>query len=141
MFSNGAGIDMVLQGLFMAALIVLSYFIGEYMETGTVNLAVSSLDGMSMAFLTCNFVEMFHAVCMRSQRQSIFKLRHFNWWLFGAFALTTLFTVGIIYIPFFTKLFDFTAISFKEFMVAFGLAFAVVPAIEIIKFFQRRLEK
>ena len=140
-FSNGAGIDMILQGLFMATLIVLSYFIGEYMETGTVNLAVSSLDGMSMAFLTCNFVEMFHAVCMRSQRQSIFKLKHFNWWLFGAFALTTLFTVGIIYIPFFTKLFDFTAISFKEFMVAFGLAFAVVPAIEIIKVFQRRFKK
>ena len=140
-FSDGAGIDMILQGLFMAALIVLSYFVGEYMETGTINLAVSSLDGMSMAFLTCNFVEMFHAVCMRSQRQSIFKLKSFNWWLFGAFALTTLLTVGIIYIPFFTKLFEFTTISFKEFMIAFGLAFLVVPVIEIIKFFQRKFKK
>lgn len=140
-FSDGAGIDMILQGLFMAALVVLSYFLGEYMETGTINLGVSSLDGMSMAFLTCNFVEMFHAICMRSQRQSIFKLKSFNWWLFGAFALTTLLTVGIIYIPFFTKLFDFTAISVKEFAIAFGLAFLVVPVIEIIKFFQRRLKK
>ena len=140
-FSNGAGIDMVLQGLFMAALIVASYFIGEFMETGAINLSVSSLDGMSMAFLTCNFVEMFHAVCMRSQRGSIFKLKTFNWWLFGAFLLTTLLTVGIIYIPFFTKLFDFTAISFKEFAVAFGLAFLIVPVIEIIKFFQRKLKK
>jgi Ca2+-transporting ATPase len=140
-FSDGAGIDMILQGLFMSALIVLSYFIGEYMETGAINLAISSQDGMSMAFLTCNFVEMFHAICMRSQRQSIFKLKSFNWWLFGAFILTTLLTVGIIYIPFFTKLFDFTAISFKEFAVAFGLAFLVVPAIEIIKFFQRKFKK
>ena len=140
-FSDGAGIDMILQGLFMAALVVLSYFLGEYMETGTINLGVSSLDGMSMAFLTCNFVEMFHAICMRSQRQSIFKLKSFNWWLFGAFSLTTLLTVGIIYIPFFTKLFDFTAISIKEFAIAFGLAFLVVPVIEIIKFFQRRLKK
>ena len=140
-FSNGAGVDMVLQGLFMALLIVISYFIGEYMETGKINLAVSSLDGMSMAFLTCNFVEMFHAICMRSQRKSIFKLKSFNWWLFGAFALTTLLTVGIIYIPFFTKLFDFTAISFKEFAVAFGLAFLVVPVIEFIKFFQRKFKK
>ena len=140
-FSDGAGRDMILQGLFMAALIVLSYFIGEYLETGGINLKVSSLDGMSMAFLTCNFVEMFHAVCMRSQRESIFKLKSFNWWLFGAFLLTTLLTVGILYIPFFTKLFDFTAISFKEFGIAFGLAFLVVPVIEILKFFQRRLKK
>lgn len=140
-FSDGAGIDMILQGLFMAALVVLSYFVGEYLETGTINLAISSQDGMSMAFLTCNFVEMFHAICMRSQRQSIFKLKSFNWWLFGAFVLTTLLTVGIIYIPFFTKLFNFTAISFKEFSVAFGLAFLVIPVIEVIKFFQRKFKK
>ena len=140
-FSNGAGIDTILQGLFMAALIVVSYFIGEYLETGTINLSVTSLDGMSMAFLTCSFVQIFHAICMRSQRQSIFKLKTFNWWLLGAFASTTLLTAGILYVPFFTKLFKFTAISFKEFMIALGLAFLVIPAIEIIKFFQRRLKK
>ena len=140
-FSGGAGIDMILQGLFMAALIVASYFIGEYMETGTINLKVSSLDGMSMAFLTANFVEMFHAISMRSQRKSLFQLKTFNWWLLGSFILTTLLTVGVIYIPFFTKLFDFTAISLKEFGVAFGLAFLVIPVIEIIKFFQRKFGK
>lgn len=140
-FSDGAGIDMVLQGLFMALLIVASYFIGEYIETGTINLQVSSLDGMSMAFLTTNFVEMFHAFNMRSQRGSIFKLKTINWWLVGAFLLTTVLTIGIIYIPFFANLFDFTVISLKEFLIAFGLAFSVIPAIEIIKFFQRKFKK
>lgn len=140
-FSGGAGIDMILQGIFMAIFIIISYFVGEFIETGSIHLGISSLDGMSMAFLTTNFVEIFHAISMRSQRESIFKLKSFNWWLLGAFALSTIFTIGVIYIPFFAKLFSFTAISLKEFLIAFVLALAVIPGIEFIKFFQRRLGK
>lgn len=139
-FSNGAGRDMIIHGLIMGFLVVLSFFIGEYMETGVWRLAESG-DGMSMAFLTMNFIEMFHAVCMRSQRNSIFKMRHMNWWLLGAFILTTIFTLGIIYIPFFVNLFGFTSISFIEFITAFGLAFLIVPIIEITKLIEKRINK
>ena len=139
-FSNGAGRDMIIHGLIMGFLVVLSFFIGEYMETGVWRLAESG-DGMSMAFLTMNFIEMFHAVCMRSQRNSIFRMRHMNWWLLGAFILTTIFTLGIIYIPFFVKLFGFTSISFIEFITAFGLAFLIVPIIEITKLIERKISK
>lgn len=141
LFANGTGVDIALRGLFMAFLIVASYFIGEFIETGGIDLNITSLDGMSMAFLTANFVQVFHAICMRSQRESIFKLKSFNWWLAGAFVIATVLTVGVIYIPFFRNLFNFTAISFKEFAIAFGLAFSVVPGTEIIKFFQRRFKK
>lgn len=138
-FSNGAGRDMIIQGLIMGILVVISFFIGEYMESGVWKLAESE-DGMSMAFLTMNFIEMFHAVCMRSQRNSIFKMKTMNWWLLGAFLLTTLFTVGVIYVPFFVNLFGFTNISFIEFITAFGLAFLIVPIIEITKFIERRIQ-
>lgn len=141
LFANGVGIDIALRGLFMAFLIVVSYFIGEFIETGTIDLSLTSLDGMSMAFLTANFVQVFHAICMRSERESLFKLKTINWWLVGAFILATILTVGVIYIPFFRNLFNFTAISFKEFLIAFGLAFSVVPGTEIIKFFQRKFRK
>lgn len=139
-FSDGAGRDMIIHGLIMGFLVVLSFFIGEYMETGVWRLT-ESRDGMSMAFLTMNFIEMFHAVCMRSQRNSIFKMRHMNWWLLGAFILTTIFTLGIIYIPFFVNLFGFTSISFIEFITAFGLAFLIVPIIEITKLIEKRFRK
>ena len=122
----------------MAILVVLSYFIGEYLESGKWAL-VASKDGMSMAFLTMNFAEMFHCVCMRSQRGSIFKLKTMNWWLLGAFVLTTIFTLGVIYIPFFVNLFGFSSISLKELAVAFGLAFAIVPIIELVKLIERRV--
>lgn len=139
-FSNGAGADMIWQGLLMAILVVLSFFIGEYLESGVWALR-ASVDGMSMAFLTMNFAEMFHCVCMRTQRGSIFKLKTMNWWLVGAFILTTIFTLGVIYIPFFVKLFGFSSISIKEFLIAFGLAFLIVPIIEIVKAFERKFTK
>ena len=75
-FADGAGADMIWQGIVMAILVTISFFMGEFLENGRFLLA-ESRHGMSMAFLTMNFVEMFHAVCMRSQRKSIFKLNSF----------------------------------------------------------------
>ena len=137
-FSDGAGFDMVIQGIFMAIIVIASFFIGEYMENGIWKLAESA-DGVTMAFLTANFIEMFHAISMRSQKQSIFNMGTFNYWLFGAFLLTTLFTVAVIYVPFLAGLFEFTQISLKEFLTAFGLAFSIVPIIEIQKLFKRAI--
>ena len=84
---------------------------------------------------------MFHAVSMRTQRGNLFTMKHVNWWLLGALALTIVLTVGVIYIPFFRDLFSFTAVSFKEFAIAFGLAFSVIPVLEIFKRIFRRIEK
>ena len=139
-FSDGAGVDMIFQGLIMATLTLISFFLGQYLELGHFGI-FESPDGMSMAFLTANFVEMFHAICMRSQRNSIFKLKSMNWWLLGAFILTTILTLVVIYVPFFTNLFHFTAISFKELSIAFFLAFLIVPIIELMKFIQRKIKK
>ena len=139
-FSDGAGRDMVLQGLLMGILVVLSFFIGEYLESGVWRLAESG-EGMSMAFITMNFIEMFHAVCMRSQRNSIFTMKTMNWWLFGAFVLTTVITLGVTTIPFFVSLFGFTHISLLEFLVGFGIAFLIVPVIEITKLVERKIRK
>ena len=127
---------MIWQGIVMAILVVCSYFIGQYVELGKIGL-FESVDGMSMAFLTMNFCEMFHCVCMRSQRESIFRLKTINWWLIGAFLLTMVFTLMVIYVPVFVKLFGFASISFKEFGIAFLLAFSIVPIIEFVKGIER----
>ena len=144
-FAGGAGVDMVLQGIFMSALIVCSFFIGEYIETGSINLAYlqqhGSADGMTMAFLTCNFVEIFHAVSMRTQRGNLFKMKTFNWWLLGAFLVSSVLTLVVIYVPFFRDLFGFTAVSPLEFGIAFGLAFLVIPVLEVFKAIFRKLGK
>ena len=132
-FSNGAGLDIVLQGIYMATIILTSFFIGYKMD--------GHLNGMTMAFLTINLAELFHAISMRTQRGSLIKLKTFNWWLFGALTLTFLLNIALIYVPAFEVLFDFTPINFTEFMIALALAFSVLPVLEVYKFIMRTIDK
>ena len=136
-FSDGAGSSMIIHGVIMAFIVLLSFFIGQYIELGHYGV-FESVDGMTMAFLTANLVEMFYAVCMRTQKGSIFKMKTRNKWLLGSFMLSLVFTAGVIYIPSLSKLFGLASISFKEFAIAFGLAFLVIPITEVAKYFQRR---
>jgi Ca2+-transporting ATPase len=135
-FSDGAGIDMVIQGLIMAFIVILSFFLGQFLELGKWGI-FESKDGVTMAFLTANFIEMFHAISMRSQKESIFRMHTFNWWLLGAFLLTTILTLIVIYVPFLANVFNFASINLVELLVAFGLAFSIVPIIEVLKIFKR----
>lgn len=136
-FSDGAGSSMIIHGVIMAFIVLLSFFIGQYIELGHYGV-FESVDGMTMAFLTANLVEMFYAICMRTQKGSIFKMKTRNKWLLGSFMLSLVFTAGVIYIPSLSKLFGLASISFKEFAIAFGLAFLVIPITEVAKYFQRR---
>ena len=132
-FSNGAGLDIVLQGIYMSTIILTSFFIGYKMY--------GHLNGMTMAFLTINLAELFHAISMRTQRGSLIKLKTFNWWLFGALTLTFLLNIALIYVPAFEVLFDFAPINFTEFMIALALAFSVLPVLEVYKFIMRTIDK
>lgn len=132
-FSNGAGLDIVLQGIYMATIILTSFFIGYKMD--------GHLNGMTMAFLTINLAELFHAISMRTQRGSLIKLKTFNWWLFGALTLTFLLNIALIYVPAFEVLFDFAPINFTEFIIALALAFSVLPVLEVYKFVMRTIDK
>lgn len=136
-FSDGAGSSMIIHGVIMASIVLISFFIGQYIELAHYGV-FESVDGMTMAFLTANLVEMFYAICMRTQKGSIFKMKTRNKWLLGSFMLSLIFTAGVIYIPALSNLFGLATISFKEFAIAFGLAFLVIPITEVAKYFQRR---
>ena len=136
LFSNGSGLVVIVQGLLMGLLIVFSFLMGEWMENGVWAFAESA-DGMTMAFLTCNFAEMFCAFSTRSLTGSLFKMKKQNLWLWGALAWTVVLTCGVLFVPALCKLFSLTAISFAEFCVAFVLALLVIPFSEIAKAIHR----
>jgi Ca2+-transporting ATPase len=136
LFSGGAAYSMIFQGIFMGLLILFSYFFGERLEHGAWSFGQSA-DGMTMAFLTTNFVEMFRAFGCRSLTNSIFTMTTRNIWLWGALAWTFILTCGVIFIPAFRDLFGFTVIDAGEFLIALGLAFSVIPVMEIVKLLQR----
>ena len=136
-FAGGLGIDALYQGILVSLLTVLSYLIGHYIESGVWEF-VNSRDGMTMAFLTMNIAEVFHAYNMRSQRGSVFKLKTHNRFLYLAMIVSLVLTAAVIYIPFLSNAFDLAHINLTEYLIALGLAFSMVPIVECVKFFQRK---
>ncbi len=135
-FAGGMDIDIVYQGAFTTILVLAAYFIGEFIETGQWHI-VASNDGITMAFLTMSMCEIFHSFNMRSRRQSMFSLSRQNLWLWGSALLALLLTTVVIEVPALAELFEFTTISLREYGIAMGLAFLIIPAVEIVKAFQR----
>ncbi len=139
-FASGLGFDCLWQGTMVTVLTVAAYFIGHYIESGIWEVAQSE-DGITMAFLTLSMSEMFHSLNMRSRRQSIFKLKTHNKYLYFAIAASFVLTTMVIYVPFLSNAFQFQPISLIEYVVAMGLGVTVIPIVEIVKFFQRRYER
>ena len=136
-FAGGVGKDMIWQGIVMAILVIISFFVGQFLDTGTIGLFESAI-GITMAFVTMNFVEMFHAVSMRSQKQLLYKIRTMNWWLLASVIGTAVITFAVLYIPAFVNLFGFTSITIKELAISIGLAALIIPIIEVGKVIKNR---
>ncbi len=139
-FAGGLGFDVVYQGILSTVLTLAAYFVGHYMESGKWEIVTSS-HGMTMAFLTLSMLEIFHSLNMRSQRHSIFSLKKQNMLLWGAMALTFVLTTTVIYVPFLARLFEFEAISLAEYGVSMGIAFLILPLVELVKLIQRLIAK
>ncbi len=114
-YAGGLGFDIAFQGLIIAGVTVLSFFVGHFMETG----------------------RWFHSFNMRSRVSSLFSLKKQNLWLWGTLAFSLLVTATVIFVPFLRDAFSFRAISLKEYLTAMGLAFSVIPIVEIEKAVRR----
>lgn len=142
-FAGGVGFDVVYQGIFVTLLTLAAYFIGHFMEAGRWELTESA-DGMTMAFLTMSMCEIFHSFNMRSQHGStVSMLLHgsFNKYIFGSTVLSLITTALVIEVPFLADAFDFTTIDAREFFTALGLAFLIIPLVEIVKAIERAVTK
>ncbi len=145
-FAGGLGFDCAYQGIIVSVLTIIAFYIGEYLETGHLvlrNIADSG-EGMTMAFFTMAMCEIFHSFNMRSQRGSavamVFKGHH-NIALYGAMIGSFLLTTAVVEIPFLANMFEFTKLSFTEYAISLGLAFLIIPIVEIVKAIQRLTAK
>ncbi len=139
-FADGMGFDIGYQGVLVTILVMISYFIGHYIEAG--NWAITnSADGTTMAFLTMSMAEIFHSFNMRSQRGSIFKLREPNKMLFAAGFISLIATTLVCEVPFLAAAFEFTSVEPLEYVIAIVLGALVIPIVELVKLFQRKFSK
>lgn len=137
-FAGGLGWDIAYQGLLITVITLTSYIIGHCMEIGYFEMPKGiSPDGMTMAFLTMNMCEIFHSFNMRSQRKSVFSLPSHNKVLWLAMIGSLILATVVLEVPFIANAFGFTPVSFKEYIVALGLAVLVIPIVEIVKACQR----
>ena len=139
-FAGGVGVDVAYQGILVTIITLASYFVGHFMESGVWEIAPSP-DGMTMAFLTLSMAEIFHSFNMRSLRGSVFRLPTHNKALWGAMLGSLVLSTAVLYVPGLSDAFGFTHISLPEYFAALGMAFTVIPVVELVKFCQRRFAK
>ena len=139
-FADGMGFDVAYQGVLVTVLVLVSYFIGHFVETGTWAIT-DSAHGTTMAFLTISFAEIFHSFNMRSQRRSVFSLPSQNVMLWVAAVVSLAATTAVCEIPFLADAFGFTAVGIKEYLIAAALGFCVIPIVELVKLIQRKAGK
>ena len=153
-FANGMGIDCAWQGVMVTVLTLAAYIAGivmgakdhgvtinSFMGIFAINDGIVHQNGMTMAFLTLSMCEIFHSFNMRSRRKSIAQMGSLNWYLIGAMVLSLVLSTVVIYIPFLRDAFDFAEITSTEYFTSLGIAFLVIPIVEIIKAIQRAVEK
>ena len=141
-FAGGMFFDIAYQGILVTAITIASYIIGHCIEVGYFEMPRGvSPDGMTMAFLTMSMCEIFHSFNLRSQRKSVFSLKGQNKILWAAMLGSLVLTTLLLEVPFLANAFGFEMISWTEYAISMGLAFLVIPVVEIVKFFQRKLAK
>ncbi len=139
-FAGGVGFNSIYQGVMVSILTLAAYFIGHYIESGVWEIA-NSADGMTMAFLTMNMSEIFHAFNMRSSHKSIFTLKTHNKYLYASLVGGMALTIAVMYVPFLSNAFGLEHINMLEFSIAMLLALCVIPIVEIVKLIQRNKAK
>jgi Ca2+-transporting ATPase len=99
---------------------------------------------MTMAFFTMAMCEIFHSFNMRSQRGSavamLFKGHH-NVALYGAMVGSFILTTAVVEIDFLSNLFGFAHLDIKAYAISLGLAFLIIPIVEIVKIIHRAVDK
>ena len=135
-FAGGLGLSVALHGVFLTVLTLISCYVGIRLggEEGPAQ-------GTTMAFLTLSMAEIFHAYNARSMHGSIFHLKSHNMVLWAAMIGSLALTTIVLYVPGVKDLFNFTHISFVEYAISLGIAFLIIPMVEIQKAIVRAVHR
>ena len=145
-FAGGMGVDIVFQGVIITLLVLASFFVGVYFDMGYIDIAdmiagTADEEGVTMAFITLSMVEIFHCFNMRSRRASLFSMKKQNKWLWGAALLALVLTVVVVEFHPLAVMFGFMELPLEALACAIGLAFLIIPIMEVYKAIMRAVEK
>ena len=144
LFAGQMGKDIIIQGIMQTALVMLAYLLGQYVMTDGFE---HHSEPMTMAFISLCFIQLFHAYNMRSQRNSILNRSFFaNKPLNLSTIVGIALTLFVVLTPGVKTVFIDGAdnsfmLSWDEWLVAIGVAIAIIPLVEIQKLIEKLILK
>lgn len=127
------GFNIIYQGI-LQTLIVTGVFVFGLFKFG-------NAQASTMALITLNMIQLFHAYNCRSEREGVFSKSIFsNKLLLFSFVLGTILTSLVCLVPPFMTAFGTVWLSPLGYLVSILGAFVIVPIVEIVKFFQRKAD-
>ncbi|WP_084778218.1 cation-translocating P-type ATPase [Saccharibacillus sacchari] len=133
-FADGLGIRVLYQGA-LQAMLVLAVFIWGLNQ-------YSSEEAVSMAFIALGAIQLTHAYNARSATGSVFKLGFFsNKYLNWAVLASGVLLLGISIPEFMHPFFGLVPLGLSQWAVALIAAIAIIPLVELVKFFIRASDK
>ncbi|GCF95149.1 ATPase [Enterococcus florum] len=139
LFSGGVFSSIIYQGILEAATVLFVYWSAIQWPVHTAYQAIHS-DALTMAFATLGLMQLFHAFNVKSVHQSLFKVGPFRNKAFnGAILLSFVLMMVIIIVPGLNDIFRVAHLDLYQWGIVIGASFAIIPIVEIVKFFQRKM--
>ena len=95
-------------------------------------------EAMAMTFVALVLIQFFNAYCCRSDHATVLDRPFANRWLNLAVVWELALLVAIAYVPFFQRAFGTFALTTSDWLLTAGLAFSIVPVLELVKALTRR---
>lgn len=137
LFAGGLTFNIIYQSVYISIIALISYFIGVFLQTGSVSIINSTL-GSTLAFTALSMAETFHAFNIRSLRGSIFKVKHQNKYLIYSTIFSLILINIVILVPQVSASFGLVTINFWGYIAVLLLSISVIPVVELVKLIQRK---
>jgi Ca2+-transporting ATPase len=132
-FANGLGVHIVWVGSLLAALTI---------GTQAYSIYIKDAHWQTMVFTVLCFGQLLYSMAVRSESESVFKQGILsNMRLLLTVIFSFLLQFGIIYFPFFNKIFRTSPLELSELIFCIVMAFIVFFAVEIEKLVKRKIKK
>ncbi len=119
------GINILVGGFIQTILVICAYTLAYY--------SWGKATAPTAAFITLNFVQLFHMFNSQTE-SSIFTKNPFrNKLIWVAFAFGVVIVSLLEFVPFLSEAFKIASLTFPQWAILIGFAFAIIPAFEILK--------
>ncbi|MDR3645363.1 MAG: HAD-IC family P-type ATPase, partial [Clostridia bacterium] len=128
-FAGGLGVRILWQGVLMALITLASYYFGAL---------ASPQAGTTMAFITLSTVQLFYSFNMKTTKGTAFSRNSLdNPIMLLGLAVPTMLMLLIVNITPVGALFSTVPLSLAQWGISFGLAFSILPILELYKAVRR----